>query len=253
MKVIPLQSGSGGNCIYLESGGTQLLFDAGISGIQAQNRLLEYGVDIRTVNALFITHDHRDHTQNINAFHRKYRIPLWMTMRTHETIKWKGIRVPENVNYFTSNSKFRFENLAIEAIATTHDAADGVCFVVDDGRCRFGICTDLGCVFPGLPTILETLDGVLIESNYDPEMLENGFYPEALKERIRSSAGHISNYECATLIAEHGKRLKKIILGHISQENNTEKRVLATHRKILGRDFDCTLAHYYTSTDPIEI
>ncbi len=253
MKIMALQSGSSGNCIYVESGGTQLLFDAGISGVCAQSRLALNSIDIRTINALFITHDHRDHSNSVNAFSRKFKIPVWMTLRTHDAVIQKGIRVPGNVQYFCSNTKFQYENLFIEAIRTTHDAADGVCFVVDDGRTRFGICTDLGCVFPALTDLMETLDGVLLESNYDPQMLEDGFYTRWTKDRIRSSAGHISNGESAELIRTHGRRLKRIMLGHISHENNTEDLVLETHKQLIGTQFECEIAHHFTSSEMMEL
>ncbi|MBE6427617.1 MAG: MBL fold metallo-hydrolase [Planctomycetaceae bacterium] len=253
MKILSLQSGSSGNCIYLESGGTQLLFDAGISGVCAQNRLLRHGIDIRHVHGLFITHDHRDHTASVNVFHRRFKIPIWMTTRTMEAVRDKGIRVPGNIQNFSANTRFRFRNLSIEAISTTHDAADGVCFVVDDGSVRFGICTDLGTVFPQLPKLLDSLDGVLLESNYDPEMLENGFYSAGAKARITSDFGHISNFEAATLLAEHGQNLKCVMLGHISHENNTEELVLETHRQVLGRDFKCVLAPHFEASEIVEI
>lgn len=253
MKVIALQSGSSGNCIYVESGGTQLLFDAGISGVCAQNRLAYFGIDIRTVNALFITHDHRDHVNSVNAYARKFKIPVWMTLKTCDAVVGKGIRVPGTVQHFCSNTKFQFENFSIEAVRTTHDAADGVCFVVDDGRKRFGICTDLGCVFPALPDMVETLDGILLESNYDPKMLEEGFYTQWTKDRIRSNAGHLSNGECAQLLKSHGRRLECVVLGHISHENNTEDLVLSSHRKIIGTQFECEIAHHFDSSRPVEI
>lgn len=253
MKVFSLQSGSSGNCIYVESGGTQLLFDAGISGVCAQNRLSALGVDIRSVDALFVTHDHRDHSASVNAFHRKFKIPVWMTLKTSQAVSQKGIRVPGCVEHFCANTRFQFKNLWIEAISTTHDAADGVCFVVDDGRKRFGICTDLGCVFPALPDVIESLNGVLLESNYDPRMLQNGFYTAWAKDRIRSDAGHLSNPECATLLAQHGSRLERVLLGHISHENNTEKIVLATHRKIIGKEFECVMAHHFEASDVVEL
>lgn len=253
MKVAALQSGSSGNCIYLESGGTRLLFDAGISGVCAQNRLSMLGEDIRKVNALFVTHDHRDHTANLNVFGRRYKIPVWMTMRTTEAVREKGIKIPGNVNHFCANTRFRFQNLTIETISTTHDAVDGVCFAVDDGQYRFGICTDLGCVFQELPAFVESLDGIFLESNYDPDMLENGIYSPWAKARIRSEAGHISNLEAAELLARHGRNLKRVILGHISHENNSEELVLETHRKILGKSFQCTIAPHFDSSEMVEL
>ena len=109
-------------------------------------------------------------------------------------------------------------------------------FVVDDGKHRLGILTDLGHVFSGLADVIASLDAVLLESNYDPDMLANGPYPDWLKERIAGPAGHISNFEAAELLkTAASKRMKWACLGHLSQDNNTPKLALATHRKILGR------------------
>ena len=252
MRVIALQSGSNGNCIYLESGDTRLLFDAGISGICASTRLSYFGVDIRTVDALFITHDHTDHVSGAGVFHRKFKIPVWMTEDTQAASAHKIGKVAA-VQHFSADTSFRFKNLKIEAIATAHDAADGVCFAVDDGKHRFGICTDLGCVFPALPDFVASLDGVLLESNFDPDMLESGPYPYNLKCRVRGNGGHLSNFDAASLLQKKGKRLKRVVLGHISEENNTENLVLATHRQILGDGFHCELAHRYGSSKIIEL
>ena len=252
MNIIALQSGSKGNCIYLESGGTRLLFDAGISGLCAQNRLSAYGIDIRTVDALFITHDHHDHVDCAGVLHRKFKIPVWMTKKTHAATQRKIGRV-SNVQHFAADTRFRFQSVTIEAIATPHDAVDGVCFVVDDGHLRFGICTDLGHVFNGLPDLVESLDGVLLESNYDPDMLEYGIYPPGLKDRVRGQRGHLSNFEAARLIDQHGKKLQSVMLGHISDENNTEPLVMKTLRQIAGEQCPCELAHRHTYSNCLEI
>ncbi|MDO4570849.1 MAG: MBL fold metallo-hydrolase [Planctomycetia bacterium] len=252
MRIIALQSGSNGNCIYIESGDTRLLVDAGISGICAQNRLSAFGIDIRSVSALLITHDHRDHVANAGVFHRKFKIPVWMTPSTHEAVAHKVGKVAD-VRHFSSNSCFALGSVNIEAVSTPHDAVDGVCFVVDDGRSRFGICTDLGHVFSDLPDLVASLDGVLLESNFDPQMLDDGFYPSSLKARVRGRGGHLSNFDSAKLLKNHGKHLKKTMLGHISHENNREELVVATHKKIIGSSFDCFLAHRYRASEVVEI
>ena len=251
MKVIAIQSGSKGNCIYLETGNTQLLFDAGISGLRAQNCLAHFGIDIRRVDALFVTHEHCDHVSHAGTFSRKFKIPLWMTEKTHEASKKRIGRVA-NVQHFQANSSFRFQNVTIEAVSTPHDAVDSVCFVVDDGHFRFGVCTDLGHVFPDLPGVIESLDGVLLESNYDPEMLEMGIYPPELKARVRGLHGHLSNIEASTLVQRHGKRLQQVMLGHISDENNTEPLVLQTLQRIAGNRCPCELAHRHACSNQLE-
>ncbi len=243
MRIISLQSGSNGNCVYIESGGTRLLVDAGISGEKAEKRLAKYRIDIRSVQAVLVTHDHRDHIGSAGIFQRKFGIPLWGTQQTFEQAmgRWPLGKI-EDVRYFRAGESFRLGDLRIETVPTPHDATEGVGFVIDDGRSRFGVLTDLGHVFPGLADQLASLDAVLLESNYDPKMLRDGSYPYPLQQRILGSGGHLSNEEAAKLLQTAGERLRWACLGHISAENNSHELVLRTHRKILGPKFKLMLA-----------
>tara|TARA_R110002049_G_scaffold2750_4_gene21963 strand:- start:133933 stop:134700 length:768 start_codon:yes stop_codon:yes gene_type:complete len=239
MEVITLQSGSSGNCVYIETGGVRLLFDAGISGRQAEQRLAEHGKDIRAVDALIISHDHRDHTSCMGVFQRKFGLPIYITPSTLETVlrRMKLGRV-NDVRHFRAGDSLWFDTVCVETISTPHDAADGVVFIVDDSTHRFGILTDLGHVFDGLANAVASLDAVLVESNYDPDMLAAGPYPQFLKERISGPRGHISNHEAAQLL-KHAEltRLKWACLAHLSDENNDPLLAMQTHHQILGSDF----------------
>ena len=127
-------------------------------------------------------------------------------------------------------------------------------FVVDDGQRRLGILTDLGHVFDGLNSVLESLDAVLIESNYDAEMLADGSYPEFLKRRIRGPGGHLSNVEAAGLLdAAAGGRLQWACLAHLSEENNAPDTALQTHRDILGNRLGLCVASRYEATEVLEV
>src|SRR5262245_48717164 len=172
MKVISLQSGSNGNCTYVEAGDVRLLFDAGISGKSAQSRLADHGRDIYDVQAVIISHDHTDHSRCLGIFQRKFGLPVYVTEPTlMATRAREKIGTLNEVHYFTSGSRLRFGRITVETIPTPHDAEDGVAFVVDDGRSRLGILTDLGHTFGRLVSVMRTLDAVVIESNYDPHML----------------------------------------------------------------------------------
>ena len=138
----------------------------------------------------------------------------------------------KSVNFFKSGETIHFDGLNIETIQTPHDAVDGVCFVADDGKKRVGVCTDLGCVFNELPSVVQSLNGVLLESNYDPSLRKYGEYSPELQDRIRSSHGHLSNEESAELLLHYGQKLEAVMLGHISENNNTEDQVKQTHKKI---------------------
>lgn len=254
MRFISLQSGSNGNCVYLETGQTRLLFDAGISGNRAQQMLAIHGIDIRSVDAVLISHDHSDHCNCAGVLHRKFGLPLWMTPKTHDVIKrHKKVGRLGEVRHFASGERFSLKGVTVETLATPHDAADGVCFAVDDGRRRFGICTDLGHVFPELPDFIASLDGVLLESNYDPDMLANGLYPPELIARVSGKRGHISNFDAAELLKTHGKRLQHALLGHISADNNNEELVLDIHRQILGENFPFLIASRWRASEMVEI
>jgi phosphoribosyl 1,2-cyclic phosphodiesterase len=236
MEVISLQSGSSGNCTYVESDGARLLFDAGISGAQAEQRLAQHGKDIRKVDALIISHDHRDHTACMGILHRKYGMPIYVTEPTLQATR-RGMKlgVLNNVRHFRAGETISLKHLSIETIRTPHDAVDGVAFVIDDGTRRFGLLTDLGHVFAELRQVLGTLDAILLESNYDVGMLARGPYPEFLKSRISGQAGHISNLDAAELLRDHASpQLQWACLAHLSDENNDPQVAVRTHRQILG-------------------
>jgi phosphoribosyl 1,2-cyclic phosphodiesterase len=241
MDVIALQSGSAGNCVFVRSGETQLLFDAGISGRKAEMRLAACGYDIRNCKAVILSHEHSDHISGLGVFHRKFGLPVYASLRT-----WNATRAKPSVgtlgspSHFEVGTSFRIGSLRIETLPTPHDAVEGCCFVIEDvatGQ-RFGLLTDLGHVFKGLESLIRQLDAVLIESNYDEDMLHNGPYPQRLKDRISGRRGHISNDDAVELLelCQEGQ-LQWACLGHLSAENNSPQVALETHRRRLGSRF----------------
>ncbi len=255
MRIISLQSGSNGNSIYVEAGNVRLLFDAGISGIQAQQRLAAHDRDIRDVDAVLISHDHSDHCRSLGIYQRKFGLPVYVTEKTLDAARGRNrLGKLGEIRHFVAGDVVQFNDVVIETIATPHDGADGVAFVVDDGRRRFGLLTDLGHVFDGLGTAVGSLDAVLLESNYDPVLLKEGPYPEFLKERIAGLGGHLSNLECARLLGEAAnRRLKWACLGHLSEHNNEPELALRTHRRILGDRMPLHVASRYVVSEVLEI
>jgi phosphoribosyl 1,2-cyclic phosphodiesterase len=255
MRVTSLQSGSNGNCIYVEAGDVKLLFDAGISGKQAQQRLARHGRDVADVGALLISHDHVDHSRSLGIYQRKFGLPVYATAKTVQAAAARcSLGELHDVRPFQAGTTLRFGSVAVETIPTPHDAADGVAFVVDDGRHRLGILTDLGHVFAGLPAVVASLDALLLESNYDLQMLLGGPYPEGLRRRIRGPGGHLSNQEAAELLqATMTKRMKWVCLAHLSQDNNTPEVALQTHQKILGRRLRLHVASRHEASELLEI
>ena len=255
MLVIPLQSGSNGNCVYVEAGGVRLLFDAGISGKRASERLASAGRDIRDVDAVIISHDHNDHVSGAGVFSRKFSLPVCITSATLKAAAAKYRLGPiDDIRRFAPGQTIDFGGVRVETIATPHDGVDGAVFVVDDGRHRLGILTDLGFVFDGLDEVIASLDAAVLESNYDSDMLDGGPYPGFLKQRIRGPGGHISNVESAKLLQRSAsKRMRWACLAHLSQENNCPQLAMQTHRNIVRSDIGLYVAHRHQATELPEL
>ncbi len=229
-----LQSGSSGNCIYVEAGGAKLLFDAGIPGIRAEERLRAIGRDIRDVDALVISHEHSDHVLYAGVYHRKYGLPVYFSPATLDaSLKRLPLGRFGHVNLFMVGSVLKFKGAEVRTVPTSHDAEDGAAFVITEGQKgkRLGILTDLGHAFEGLPELAATLDAVILESNFDPEMLRRGSYPAPLKKRIQGPRGHLSNMEAAKLLS-CCSGLEWACLAHLSQNNNRPELALKTHRAV---------------------
>jgi len=253
MIAISLQSGSNGNCTYVDAGGVRLLFDAGLPGRETRDRLRRHGRDICKVDALIISHDHADHARCAGVLHRMYGIPLYAT---HGTLEESAPRIGRvtRVRSFDAGETLSVGGLRIETFPTPHDGAESVAFVVTAGRRRLGILTDLGHVFNGLQEVLASLDGVFIESNYDEDLLASGPYPPLLKARIRGPGGHISNEESAAVMrACAGARLRWACLAHLSETNNDPAIALRTHRRVWAKGFPLYVASRHEATGPFEL
>ena len=222
--------------------------------MQVRQRLAFHGRGVRAIDALLISHDHADHSRGMGILQRKFGLPIYATAETYQAANRYKLGAIEDLRHFRSGETIQFGKVLVETIATPHDAEDGVVFVVDDGHHRLGILTDLGHVFSGLNDLIASLDAVLLESNYDPDMLAKGSYPAWLKGRIAGPAGHISNFEAAELLrTAASRRMKWACLGHLSQDNNTPQLALATHRKILGARLPLFVASRYEASDVLEV
>ncbi len=255
MIVIPLQSGSSGNCTYVEAEGTAVILDAGIPGACAQRRLRRFGREISDVAAVVLSHDHMDHARAAGVFHRRFRLPLCCTEATMARVRERtDVRRITDLRLFSLGQTLSIGNLTIETIPTPHDGADGVAFVVEAGGVRVGVLTDLGHVFGPLYATVAGLDAVMVESNYDVRMLLEGPYPPWLQERIRGPRGHLSNEESAHLLqaADHS-RLQWVCLAHLSEKNNVPSLALRVHREMLGDELIIHLASHSEACGPFEV
>ncbi len=222
---------------------------------QASQRLESHGRDIRKSDALFLTHDHTDHSRYAADFQRVLDIPVHATEKTLLAInRNKRIKPVTNGNHFASGQTITLGDFRISSISTPHDAVDGVAFVIESEGQRVGILTDLGHAFAGLKEILQSLDAVVIESNYDSELLESGPYPDFLKRRIRGRGGHLSNEDAARLVAENqSSRLQWVCLCHLSDENNCPDMAIRAHQKWLGDDYPIYIAKRHEVSQALQI
>lgn len=252
MITFSLQSGSNGNAIYVEAAGVRLLFDAGISGRQAKLRMAVHGRDIRDVDALILSHRHGDHTRCAGVYHRLFRLPIYATPATGHAIAPLAGRT-DGVRHFRPGDSLEFGPVTVHTLATPHDAAESVAFIIECEGKRLGIFTDLGHPFSGLARALAEVDAVYLESNYDPVMLAEGPYPEDLKARIRGRGGHLSNDEAAALLRHRRRRPRWVALAHLSEQNNDPDLALLTHHQVLGMDFPLTVASRYGVSELLRV
>ena len=226
MKIFPIASGSTGNCTYIESAHHRILLDVGISTGRIQAALATVGRSLTEIDAIFLTHAHHDHIAALPVLTKKVRIPIWTTQGTYGQIKAK-LPKAYPVEVIASDAVLAFDQLRIETYAIPHDCVEPVVFVFDGDGKRYGHFTDLGAVPDHIRKLLPNLDALVLESNYDPLMLREGPYPWPLKKRISGGRGHLSNDIAVDMAAHHiSDRLQYLVLGHLSQNNNTPAKVL---------------------------
>ncbi len=224
MIFCPLYSGSSGNALYVQYGGTRLLIDAGKSGKMIGEALDMIGVDPKTLNALLITHEHSDHICGAGVLSRKYHLPIYATAGTWAAMADKLGPVPEDLRRtFDPFMDFYVGDIGVVPFSIPHDAAEPVGYRLWGGGVSIATATDLGCFPRAIRDAVAGSSLVLLESNHDPDMLRmNGHYSQKLKQRILSNHGHLSNDACADALlqlVDHGTQ--HVILGHLSGENNT--------------------------------
>ena len=222
LRFSPLFSGSSGNSIYIGCDDAHLLVDAGMSGTRIVQELNQVGVDPRALNAILVTHGHNDHIKGIGILSRKYDLPVYATEETWADMYGKIGSMPEkNVRFIVPEEDFYMGSIDVMPFPTPHDAGGSVGYAFDAGGARLAIATDLGCIRESWLKYVRGAHAVLLESNYDPDMLKAGPYPYELKQRILSRRGHLSNDDAGHVAVELIRSgARQIILGHLSKENN---------------------------------
>lgn len=250
-RICPLFSSSSGNCTYIGTQQGGILVDAGASFKGICEALLRAGGSIDEITAVFITHEHDDHIKGLKTLLNKTNIALFASETTLETLRGFD-KIPAKTKLFSmDDNKIEIGGIIVERFATSHDCdgSSGYSFVLPDKK-RVAVCTDSGIVTDSMRKSLKGNDLVLLESNHDIEMLKRGPYPPHLKMRILSDKGHLSNNACACeLNALVGTGTTRVILGHLSQHNNTPMLAKATAEAALmvngaqnGRDYILSVA-----------
>ena len=238
MKICSLASGSKGNCLYLETGKTRVLIDAGLSLRETLLRMEEAGIDASSIHGVLITHEHIDHIRSAGSFARKFKVPV---VSSH-LLRAKADKYLNKtlVCEFESGTAFTFRDVRIDPVPITHDSCDPVGFVVESGEGAAASVTDLGIVTRLVTEKLRGCRFINLESNHDVEMLMNGPYPWELKQRIKSRHGHISNDESLELLHELAHEgLEALVMAHLSEVNNHPEHVLRTTKAFLNDQNIC--------------
>lgn len=217
-----LYSGSSGNCLFVENNSTNILVDCGVSGKKVCEGLESIDKKIEDIDAIIVTHEHSDHVQSLGLISKKYNIPVYANIETWQAMPTQSQKIQENnKKTFNNDNDFEIGNLLIHPFSTPHDAANPCGFNIYSGKRKISIATDLGHMDN---VILENLKGssfILLESNYDPEILKVSKYPYILKQRIAGPNGHLSNSTAGkTIGCLIQNDLKTVMLGHLSKENN---------------------------------
>ena len=250
MRFMSLASGSNGNCYYIETEGAAVIIDAGIGGRTIKKRLSTAGVDMNSVMAVLVTHDHSDHIKGVGSLSEIFGKPVYSTEGILENMN-KNYRMnpkvsPASKRLVRKGEKFSLGDMEITAFPVPHDASDSVGYRIDcDGK-SLALVTDAGVITDEIVSMVSDVDYLVIESNYDEVMLENGPYPLVLRNRITSGNGHLSNKQCAEFFCVNElKNLKKVFLCHLSAHNNTAnsafscvRRGLDVMQERVGHDID---------------
>lgn len=217
-----LYSGSSGNSLFLESQNTRLLVDAGVSCKKIETALNDINIDPSTLDGILVTHEHTDHVQGLGTLSKKYDLPVFVNQKTLDAMPKQKDKISDsNIKTFNISENFEIGDLKIYPFLIPHDAANPCGFNVYTDNKKISIATDIGHMTSDILKNLEESLFVLLESNYDPEVLRCSAYPFSLKSRIAGPIGHLPNEMAGKTISHLLKSgLKSAMLGHLSKESN---------------------------------
>lgn len=220
IEFLSAASGSSGNAAYISDGRTAILIDCGISGRALESKLMQKNISPENISAVLVTHEHLDHISGVGVISRRFHLPVYATEKTFAACEKIG-----RIERFVPVEKytdFEIGSIGVRAFSISHDAADPVGYSFFIGSRKITVCTDTGVITENIEEAVLGSEMVLLESNHDVEMLKFGKYTYKLKQRVLSDTGHLSNDAAAVFAAQLAESgTKKIILAHLSRENNT--------------------------------
>lgn len=237
MRLCSLGSGSSGNATLIEAGDgahtTRVLVDCGFSLRELTLRLARRGVDVRTIDAVFVTHEHGDHVGCARALARRHGTTLWTSAGTWAALD--DAASPPTLRTARAGEPIAVGALELRPFAVPHDAREPLQLTVSDGGRRLGLLTDLGETDATIAEHLDGCDALLLECNHDRDLLANGPYPAFLKRRVGGERGHLANDQAAALLRRCAHRgLRHVVAAHLSVQNNRPDLAVAALSAALG-------------------
>ncbi|MEF8728212.1 MAG: MBL fold metallo-hydrolase [Dokdonella sp.] len=220
MRFASLGSGSQGNALIVEAGGTRLLLDCGFSIREVTLRLARLGIDPSGLAAILVTHEHADHVGGVFAFARRHRLAVYLTHGTYKMAA-RGRNALTDCHLIDGHAVFAIDDIELRPFPVPHDAREPVQYVFSDGDRCLGVLTDSGSITSHIVDVLRLCDGLVLECNHDQGLLAASRYPAPLRRRIGGPFGHLENGQAAELLRQiDTSRLQHVLAAHLSQENN---------------------------------
>lgn len=232
MRFCSIGSGSKGNGTLIQQGKTTVLIDSGFTVKEIEQRLAQKDVNAGDITAVLVTHEHADHIKGVGPLARKYNIPVYMT---YGTAQHHGLGAVPELHIFDPHDSFVIHDLHIQPVVVPHDAREPVQYVLSNGREKMGVLTDLGSITPHILASYRGCHGLLLETNHDLQMLQNGPYPPKLKARVASDKGHLNNQQAAEFLSlTDYSVLQHVVATHISEQNNDSRLAVQCLAEVLS-------------------
>ena len=217
-----LYSGSSGNSLFIQTESTKVLVDCGVSCKKVEEGLKSIDVDPSSIDAVLVTHEHSDHVKGLGTFSKKFDVPIYANQETLDNMQAQTLKISNNnIHTFKVSDKFEVGDLSVFPFSISHDAANPCGFNIFKDNKKISIATDIGTMDSKTIKNLEDSIFILLESNYDPDILRCSPYPYLLKRRIAGPTGHLPNNKAGETISYlMNSGLKTAMLGHLSKENN---------------------------------